>query len=65
MSDTVQVLLQYGYLVLFAFVLAEQVGLPIPAVASRRPAPLEGGVVESVIRAPNPSTCCCWKYPNG
>ena len=26
MSDTVQVLLQYGYLVLFAFVLAEQVG---------------------------------------
>jgi hypothetical protein len=32
MSDTVQVLLQYGYLVLFAFVLAEQVGLPIPAV---------------------------------
>ena len=30
MSDTVQVLLQYGYLVLFAFVLAEQVGLPIP-----------------------------------
>lgn len=32
MSDTLQVLLQYGYVVLFAFVLAEQVGLPIPAV---------------------------------
>jgi membrane protein DedA with SNARE-associated domain len=32
MSDTVQVLLQYGYVVLFAFVLAEQIGLPIPAV---------------------------------
>jgi hypothetical protein len=32
MSDTVQVLLPYGYVVLFAFVLAEQIGLPIPAV---------------------------------
>ena len=32
MSDTIEVLLQYGYLVLFAFVLAEQIGLPIPAV---------------------------------
>src|SRR5713226_2589187 len=32
MSETVQVLLQYGYVVLFAFVLAEQIGLPIPAV---------------------------------
>jgi len=32
MSDTVQVLLQYGYVVLFAFVLVEQIGLPIPAV---------------------------------
>jgi len=32
MSDTVQVLLQYGYVVLFGFVLAEQIGLPIPAV---------------------------------
>jgi membrane protein DedA with SNARE-associated domain len=32
MSDQVQVLLQYGYLLLFVFVLAEQVGLPIPAV---------------------------------
>ena len=32
MSDAVQVLVQYGYLVLFAFVLAEQIGLPIPAV---------------------------------
>jgi membrane protein DedA with SNARE-associated domain len=32
MNDTIQVLVQYGYVVLFAFVLAEQVGLPIPAV---------------------------------
>ena len=32
MNDTMQVLVQYGYVVLFAFVLAEQVGLPIPAV---------------------------------
>jgi membrane protein DedA with SNARE-associated domain len=32
MSESVQVLLKYGYPVLFAFVLAEQVGLPIPAV---------------------------------
>lgn len=31
MSDTVQSLLQYGYVLLFAFVLAEQVGLPVPA----------------------------------
>jgi membrane protein DedA with SNARE-associated domain len=32
MSDTLQVLSQYGYAVLFALVLAEQIGLPIPAV---------------------------------
>ena len=32
MDDTIQFLLQYGYVVLFAFVLAEQIGLPIPAV---------------------------------
>jgi membrane protein DedA with SNARE-associated domain len=32
MSDTVQGLVQYGYVLLFAFVLAEQVGLPVPAV---------------------------------
>jgi membrane protein DedA with SNARE-associated domain len=32
MSDQVQVLLHYGYLLLFVVVLAEQVGLPIPAV---------------------------------
>jgi len=32
MSDTLQSLVQYGYLLLFAFVLAEQVGLPVPAV---------------------------------
>lgn len=32
MNDAVQVLVQYGYVVLFAFVLAEQIGLPIPAV---------------------------------
>jgi membrane protein DedA with SNARE-associated domain len=32
MDDTIQILLQYGYVVLFTFVLAEQVGLPIPAV---------------------------------
>ena len=32
MSASVQVLLEYDYLVLYAFVLAEQVGLPIPAV---------------------------------
>src|SRR5213596_2472268 len=32
MDDTVQGLLQYGYVLLFAFVLAEQVGLPVPAV---------------------------------
>lgn len=32
MSETVQVLSQYGYAVLFVVVLAEQVGLPIPAV---------------------------------
>jgi membrane protein DedA with SNARE-associated domain len=31
MNDAVQVLVQYGYVVLFAFVLAEQIGLPIPA----------------------------------
>jgi membrane protein DedA with SNARE-associated domain len=32
MDDTVQGLLQYGYLILFVFVLVEQVGLPVPAV---------------------------------
>ena len=32
MNDTFQVLLEYGYVVRFAFVLAEQVGLPVPAV---------------------------------
>lgn len=31
-NDTVHLLLQYGYVLLFAFVLAEQVGLPVPAV---------------------------------
>jgi membrane protein DedA with SNARE-associated domain len=32
MTDTLQALVQYGYVLLFAFVLAEQVGLPVPAV---------------------------------
>jgi membrane protein DedA with SNARE-associated domain len=32
MNDVLEVLVQYGYLMLFAFVLAEQIGLPIPAV---------------------------------
>jgi membrane protein DedA with SNARE-associated domain len=32
MSDAVPGLLQYGYLLLFVFVLAEQIGLPVPAV---------------------------------
>src|SRR5437762_889714 len=32
MSETLEILSQYGYLVLFALVLAEQIGLPIPAV---------------------------------
>lgn len=32
MSDTLAVLVQYGYVMLYAFVLAEQIGLPIPAV---------------------------------
>jgi len=32
MNDAVQVLVQCGYVVLFAFALAEQIGLPIPAV---------------------------------
>jgi hypothetical protein len=31
MSASVEVLLEYGYLVLYGFVLAEEVGLPIPA----------------------------------
>jgi membrane protein DedA with SNARE-associated domain len=31
-NDTIGTLVQYGYLVLFAFVLAEQAGLPVPAV---------------------------------
>jgi membrane protein DedA with SNARE-associated domain len=32
MNDTLQSLVQYGYMLLFAFVLAEQIGLPVPAV---------------------------------
>jgi len=32
MSDFLPLVVQYGYLVLFAFVTAEQIGLPIPAV---------------------------------
>jgi membrane protein DedA with SNARE-associated domain len=32
MSDTLAFLLQYGYVMLYAFVLAEQIGFPIPAV---------------------------------
>jgi len=32
MSETLAFLLQYGYLILYACVLAEQIGLPIPAV---------------------------------
>lgn len=32
MSDVLQALLQYGYILLFVFVLAEQIGLPVPAV---------------------------------
>jgi membrane protein DedA with SNARE-associated domain len=32
MNDTLQGLVQYGYVLLFGFVLAEQVGLPVPAV---------------------------------
>ena len=32
MDDAIRILLQYGYVVLFTVVLAEQVGLPIPAV---------------------------------
>jgi membrane protein DedA with SNARE-associated domain len=32
MNDLLQFLLQYGYLILFVFVAAEQIGLPIPAV---------------------------------
>ena len=32
MSDTLLFLLEYGYVILYAFVLAEQIGLPIPAV---------------------------------
>jgi hypothetical protein len=31
MSDALQGLVQYGYVLLFLFVMAEQVGLPIPA----------------------------------
>lgn len=31
-AEAVQVLAQYGYVMLFGFVLAEQVGLPVPAV---------------------------------
>src|SRR4029453_7078299 len=32
MSDTLAFLLEYGYLILYGCVLAEQIGLPIPAV---------------------------------
>lgn len=32
MSDTLAFLVQHGYVMLYAFVLAEQIGLPIPAV---------------------------------
>ena len=32
MSDTLAFLLQYGYVILYACVLAEQVGLPVPPV---------------------------------
>jgi membrane protein DedA with SNARE-associated domain len=31
-SETLQALVQYGYALVAAFVLAEQVGLPVPAV---------------------------------
>ena len=30
MNDLLPLILQYGYLILFAFVTAEQVGLPVP-----------------------------------
>jgi len=42
MSDTVQVLLQYGYLVLFAFVLAEQVGPADPRGSFKAACPSGG-----------------------
>jgi membrane protein DedA with SNARE-associated domain len=32
MTDLLPLIVQYGYLVLFSFVLAEQIGLPVPAV---------------------------------
>ena len=32
MNDLLPLIVQYGYVILFAFVSAEQVGLPIPAV---------------------------------
>ena len=32
MTDVLPVIVQYGYVILFAFVTAEQVGLPVPAV---------------------------------
>jgi membrane protein DedA with SNARE-associated domain len=32
MSETIEFLLRHGYLVLFGFVLAEQLGLPLPAI---------------------------------
>ena len=32
MNDLLPLVLEYGYVVLFAFVSAEQIGLPIPAV---------------------------------
>jgi hypothetical protein len=34
MSESLQVLVQYGYLILFGFVLVQQLGLPIPVVRS-------------------------------
>ena len=32
MSETLQFLVKHGYLVLFAWVFAEQIGLPLPSV---------------------------------
>ena len=32
MNELVDVLVRYGYLVVFAWVFAEQIGLPIPAM---------------------------------
>ena len=43
MSDTVQVVLQYGYVVLFAWALAKQIGLPIPSCMTTRFESIPGG----------------------